>query len=50
METIKALALFDQGVAWLPALLVAAEYKKRKLLWILAKWKVPESGHYFFVY
>ena len=49
-ETIKALLLAGEGIAWLPHFLAEDAVKAGTLVPVLAQWRPKERGAFYFVY
>lgn len=49
-ETIKALLLLGEGIAWLPDFLAADAAQAGTLMPVLSQWRPKERGAFYFVY
>lgn len=49
-ETIKALLLLEEGIAWLPDFLAEDAARTGALVPVLARWRPKERGAFYFVY
>jgi DNA-binding transcriptional LysR family regulator len=50
LETIKALAVLGEGIAWLPDFLAADAVEAGALVSVLPNWKSQAMGNIYFVY
>lgn len=50
LETIKALLLLGEGIAWLPDFLAEEAARAGKLVPVLSQWQPKDRGAFYFVY